>query len=910
MIRKRVLGVGVNSATLLVQDADDGNALRVLRRLNVSDWQKAEVEATVQLYESIKRKSASMPHVVHIYTVLLQNTFLNIVMGFCEGGDLAEYLQNNKKTFPEMTVFRWLLVLAQALKELQNKANACFYGLALDHVFIDAFSEDEGAVPARLRMGLPISKRTYFTTLDEKQRTGSSSQIALDYPPEVLKDRQYHPLLSDIWHLGRTADQLLTMVNIPSASRSPGAQRLLEKMLSKRVENRPSVDQVITAMSVLAKLESNEPPVRPPSANMGHSTSRHPPDAATLPSARDVAAIRPRRRVSSNADWMMPPEAETSTTTSATTGVIVERLGGSMARETSSDRKDSNYAGNAAGATSAASRDLLTTPRQTGSARGAPQVSPRHGNRVDSARSSSWHRDAMERMEELERLNTNSPTTGRGGDPTRYASANRTPLTDERRRGSRHAVRGGDSGGTSSQRYIDAVLDMHINAGTSIPFHYDREEHGRMDHNTRVIKQMLGEDIHNGKSTPLRSRENGATKKKSVKAPKGPKGFKNPPFAYAKTDKGIVPLDLMALPDANEARSTDIKKSIKKWNSVPPEKENCVVTSSDGVFIYAPKLNKRDGEEEGQPQRYDSPRKRSEQRKKNRIPVSIAVPPGPPLTGENNLPRSPVQRSTPPPPPTTKTVPQPTRQERPPSNARSSHPPPPPPSAQPRAAPLIPPPTRDSPRRYTPPPPPPAAASQPQHQEMRRPDPSSAPRAAEGKAPRTQQVHHSSSPSAEPRRAPPPPPQQISSRGPEPASPPNPQRAAPTATSIPLEREDSLRYPRRSHRNRRYRSQDSSVMPHSESAMMEWAVDSIRSSIRSLVKDRTRYGEVMLEVAAFVRRPEEERLSVEENGRLVRRLHAKLQIQDDRTRDAAVSLCSQLVALEGLGKLLRENSQT
>lgn len=897
MIRKRVLGVGVNSATLLVQDADDGNALRVLRRLNVSDWPKEDIDATVKLYETMKRKSSSMPHVVHIYTVLLQNTFLNIVMGFCEGGDLADYLQNNKRSFPEMTVFRWLLVLAQALKELQTKSDACFYGLALDHVFIDAFSGEEGnSIPARLRMGLPVSKRTYFTILDEKQRSG----VALDaeYPPEVLKDRQYHPVLSDIWHLGKTGDQLLSMAKIPSSSRSPGAQRLLEKMLTRRVDNRPSIDQVITAMSVLAKLESNEPPVRPPSATSGHGhgATRTPADAASLPSARDVAAIRPRRRVSSTADWMMPPESENS---EANPGIIVERLAGSQTREASVDRKTSSNMNSSHNTHNNNHSDsaALTTPRPTGSNRATPQISPRHGNRVDSARSSSWHRGAMERMEELERLNTNSPKTGRGGDHMRYASANRTPLTDERRRG---ALRGGEGAGTSSQRYIDAVLDMHINAGTTVPFHYDREEHGKMDHNTRVIKQMLGEDTTPAKSTPLRTREAGVGKKKSSKVPRGPKGFKNPPFAYAKTDRGIVPLEL--LPDADEARSTDIKKSIKKWNSVPPEKDNCVVTKSDGVFIYAPKLRRRDegGEEEAQPYRKDSPRKRSEQRKKNRIPVSIAVPPGPPLTGESNLSPTPAQRSTPPPPPTAKAFPEGhVRQERPPSNVRSSNPPP-----QSRAAPLIPPPPpRDSPR-HAPPTTPPSAPAQPERRLA--PPNSSTPVVEHGFRPAPQDNH--SSRSAEPRRAPPPPPdqqQQVSARRPGSPTPPHN-----TTRSILVDREDSLRHSRRTHRSRRNKSQDSSVVPHSESAMMEWAVDSIRSSIRSLVKDRTRYGEVMLEVAAFVRKPEEERLSVEENGKLVRRLHAKLQIQDERIRDAAVSLCSQLVALEGLGKLLRENSQS
>eukprot|EP00796_Vickermania_ingenoplastis_P008257 gene8257-5777_t len=812
MIRKKVLGVGVNSATLLVQDADAGNALRVLRRVNVSDWTTEDTTSAMMLYERMKDASAHMPHVVTIHAVLLQNGFLNVVSGYCEGGDLTEYLQASNRSFSEPTLFRWLLLVAQALKELQTKVKSCFYGLALDHVLIEAYYNVEPPTPARLRVGLPVPPHSYFTLVAEKKR--NNVPVAAQYPPEVIEKGTYHPQLSDVWHLGKTAEELLSLVKLPATACTSGAQRLLERMTAARPEDRPNVDQVITAMSVLAHLEASEAPLRPP-GTIGSNSS------TSLPSASEVAATRPRRRVTT-ADWTAAAKDADATTP------IVERL--------------------SPGATAPAGE----TPPRPVSPRAAARCSPR---RVpERGRSNSWHRGAMEKMEELERLNS-SPKTGHGDSQGRHGMLSaRGGLTDRDAPGHR-SRRGG--GGASAQRYIDAVMDLHINTGTTVPFQYNREERGKMDNNTRVISQMLGEEKRPAATAATPSRPAAAStaagegRTKTPRRPH-PKGL-GAPFSYP-TKSGEMtkqPVNaLLVFEDADEVRTKDIKKCIKKWQANTQEKEekheHYVVTGSDGVFIYTPIPHRRPPE---------SPRDVVAQKKKNeKIPVSIAVPTGPP-------------------PPEPK-----------PSNR-----------ANPAAATTTPR-SHDAPQEkeaVTP-------ASHTPLRAMNTPRPRElAPSAHEpprGYADMSSGGAGSRLAAATPRRHG----MQQSESAQLSKTPHAHHRHADHGEPAPQERTP--------HRPRAHRSQESAAVPNSP-AVMEWVVDSIRSSIRSLVKDRTRYGEVMLEVAAFVRKSEAERLSPEENGRLVRRLQSKLQLQDEKSRDAAISLCSQLVALEGLGKLLRDTSQ-
>lgn len=718
----------MHSATILVQD---GDALKVLRRINVSDWSSDEINRTKKSFECIQKAGSQISHVVRLHTVLLQNTFLNVVTSYCEGGDLAAHLADRKLEMSEDLLFRWLLVFAQSVEEVQLHAHDCFYGLALDHIFIDGYLDDDRLYPSRMRVGIPTPRSSYFSVLKEK-KTNSPHLLSSQYPPEVLESSVYHETLSDVWHLGKAARDLF---HVAGLKMSDEGKRLVDTMMHASLQQRPPVDKVITAMSVLGHLSPHDAPLRAPAKEMVVSSPRAPPS-------------RPRRRVHS-ADWMMTPTEVTPSS--------VERLN-----------------------THRSQQEPLASPRV------APTYSPRR--RPDSARDDNWHRGAMERMEELQKLN---PNTG-----SRRARSH----NDSAKRSGGYAGRGEHQ----NNRYVDAMLDMQLNAGSTVPFHYDREERGRMDNNTRVIKQLIGGETS---TTPLRRNNDGAAKQHANSRKEEKK---------VHSARGQLPPDIMMMEDSDDVRSSDIKKCIAKWKNNAQDDAHCVASSSEGVVIYTPFPHRGSSSAAEKPSKS---RHSPQSSKRNaRIPVSIAMPSNPP----------PEERQAPPPPPKKKDSPQVTSARAAPRQdvARAA----PPPPAAPPSAPLS----------------------------GRKPDPI---------LPQAYRIKE---------------------------EPPVASKNRSQGKSAPAKSRDiSIR----------------SDFNGGSSAALEWTVDSVRSSIRSLVKDRTRYGEVMLEVAAFLRKTEDERFSPEENGKLVRRLSSKMTLQDGASRDAAISLCSQLVALEGLRKLTKEGSK-
>ena len=78
-------------------------------------------------------------------------------------------------------------------------------------------------------------------------------------------------------------------------------------------------------------------------------------------------------------------------------------------------------------------------------------------------------------------------------------------------------------------------------------------------------------------------------------------------------------------------------------------------------------------------------------------------------------------------------------------------------------------------------------------------------------------------------------------------------------------------------------------------------MDGIRSALRTLLRNRDLYGDVMQEVAVFV--SQQARLSARANEIFMQRLRKLLP--EDRLFYGAVPLCAQLVALEGLEQILR-----
>ncbi|PWV07576.1 hypothetical protein C3747_100g71 [Trypanosoma cruzi] len=125
MIRKRVLGVGASSATMLVQDTEANGVLRVLKRINVSSWNAADVTETLEMYKTIAR--AKISYVAEVHMTMLQGYFLSLVITYYAGGDLESYLEDGSGSpFEESKVVRWLLVMARVVEQVQGLTGAIF----------------------------------------------------------------------------------------------------------------------------------------------------------------------------------------------------------------------------------------------------------------------------------------------------------------------------------------------------------------------------------------------------------------------------------------------------------------------------------------------------------------------------------------------------------------------------------------------------------------------------------------------------------------------------------------------------------------------------------------------------------------------------------------------------------------
>lgn len=775
MIRKKVLGVTEHSATLLVQDSATTDQYRVLRRLHVALWNKDDVESSISIYEKMKNGSKKMPHIVEIYRVLNQNGFLNVVMRYCKGGDLKSYIENSKKKICETTLCRWMLAIAEGIKELQSNCSTCLYGLEVDQVFIEEATMTEK--PGSLRLRVPACKYSYFEKLEEKRK--NKAFVIGQYPPEVLEQEKYDKVFTDVWYLGKVGDALFSLAHIPDGSRSPEVKHLLEQLMHKRMIHRYTIDQAIASLSTLSRKGSTDTSHDAAAPGSGSSKPLRK-RCASLTSLEEVPSSLPRRLAHPNDSKEGTPARLSSSTL----------RGGSARRGEESPR--------------------FVTPPRKGSER---MQSP---SRVPNA-DGSWHKDMMEKMEELARLGVGTPHTGHSETRNGCSSGGRTPLSD---RYTKPLDLSKDTGNVS-HRYIDAVQALDINSGTTVPFHYDRENHGTMDPNTRVINQMLGENPQS-RRTPERTK---------VARQKRPKGFTNPPFSHHQPVKGAMLVDVDTLVEKEAMRTANGKNSNE---AVVETRENCVITGSPGVYIYTPIVRRQQG--------------------------SAAPSESKNLVSANDSFRS--ADLNPSPPPSAHVTP--TKPMTPPTqfglaNGGST--------STPQSA------------RYTS-----SSIGMSPSKNVPSPTPAGSPfptRERESAGLRTQGRSRSADYSTLPSHLGP---SLISNEG---------------ETQLAVSKRESSRF---------------SIDAHTGSVgglgAIEWYIDAIRTSIRSLVRERTRYGQVMLEVAAFVRKGEDYRFSLEGNARFVRRLEMVLQLSDDATRSLATSLCSQLVALESLSRSIQETETT
>ncbi|NXI56816.1 NEK4 kinase, partial [Chloroceryle aenea] len=223
--------------------------IKKLNLKNASNRERKAAEQEAQLLSQLKH-----PNIV-TYRESWQGDdgLLYIVMGFCEGGDLYHKLKEQKgKLLPENQVVEWFVQIAMALQYLHEK-HILHRDLKTQNVFLTRTNI--------IKVGdLGIAK------VLENQYDMANTLIGTPYymSPELFSNKPYN-YKSDVWALGCCIYEMATLKHAFNAKDmnslvyriiegklppmpkdySPQLVEIIQTMLSKKPEERPSVKSIL-----------------------------------------------------------------------------------------------------------------------------------------------------------------------------------------------------------------------------------------------------------------------------------------------------------------------------------------------------------------------------------------------------------------------------------------------------------------------------------------------------------------------------------------------------------------------------------------------------------------------------------------------------------------------------------------
>ena len=255
------LGTGSYGVVYKVKKKNKNN-IYVIKQIsfeNLTSKQIYEVKQEAKILSSI-----NSIYVVKYYDSFEENNCLNIVMEFCDGGDLSLFLQKNKKTkilLNEDLVWTLFLKITIGLAAIHNLKI-----LHRDLKALNIFLTKELDV----KIGdLGVAK---ILTHTKYAKTFIGTPYYLS--PEICQDMPYNDK-SDVWALGCILYELCTYRH-PFEAKSQGAlvlkilrnqpapihkyyskdlQELVYQLLEKEVELRPSCYDILMSPKILVKLK-------------------------------------------------------------------------------------------------------------------------------------------------------------------------------------------------------------------------------------------------------------------------------------------------------------------------------------------------------------------------------------------------------------------------------------------------------------------------------------------------------------------------------------------------------------------------------------------------------------------------------------------------------------------------------
>ena len=235
-IIEKQLGKGTYGVVYKVKNKED-NQIYVLKQISLrglSQKQKDEVKLEAQVLSKIKSQ-----YVVKYYNSFEEEEKLNIIMEYCDSGDLNDFIERHKQTkylLSENIVWKIFIKITLGLADI-HKLNILHRDLKSLNIFL---KKDEDIRVGDLGVAKILSQSNYFA----KTFIGTPYYLS----PEICEDKPYNDK-SDVWALGCILYELCTYQH-PFTARSQGG--LILKILNdhpKPINNYYSKD-----LSVLINL--------------------------------------------------------------------------------------------------------------------------------------------------------------------------------------------------------------------------------------------------------------------------------------------------------------------------------------------------------------------------------------------------------------------------------------------------------------------------------------------------------------------------------------------------------------------------------------------------------------------------------------------------------------------------------
>ena len=261
---KKELGSGAYGIVYKVTKVSSPLNELVLKQISLKNLKKSEIKKIEN--EAILLKELNSKYIVKYIDSFIENNYLNIIMEFCNQGDLDTLLKSKKqkqRLINENWVWKLFIQISIGLLYLHNK-NILHRDLKSPNIFLTGKEKNE-LIPKIGDLG--VSKKL---VKEKFAKTFIGTPYYLS--PEICEDREYNDK-SDVWALGCILFELCTY-NHPFEANSQGAlilkimnaevpnisdmyseslRNLVKIILNKDDKKRPSVKDILNMSDVVQK---------------------------------------------------------------------------------------------------------------------------------------------------------------------------------------------------------------------------------------------------------------------------------------------------------------------------------------------------------------------------------------------------------------------------------------------------------------------------------------------------------------------------------------------------------------------------------------------------------------------------------------------------------------------------------